>query len=698
MKLLTQWLRSYLPPLATSDGELADALTLRGIAVDGVFDLGLEKGSVFEMDITTNRVDAMNHYGVAREAAAIYQLDLAPLETGLPASARAANPVGVRIEAPDLCGRFTARILHGVPLRPSSGIVRDRFTLLEQKPILNAVDATNYVVLAMGHPTHAFDCDKLEGGIVVRRARAGEKLKTLDGIERLLDEEDLVIADEKKPVSLAGVMGGWDTMITPETRRILVEAAWFDPASIRRTSRRHGIHTEASHRFERGADFSAAPAASALVCRILLEAGGEIEGEFVDVLRPEAEARTAGRPPIRLRHPQVERILGPTEDGRGITQLQVESMLDRLGCSVDRISDGECSVTLPSWRLDLEREIDLIEEIARVHGYNRFRNTLPSFSGIVVEPPHLAREAAVRRSLQASGWSEAISSSFCPSSDATLFAPDPNKIVAVGNPLSEEAGVLRPSLIPGMISMLGNNLSRGVGNIRLFEIGTTFSGSSKKVEESPTLALGATGVDVPGPFLAPRLIDFYDLKGTIEEMLMKFSVPSLTIVAPDPERTPAWLHPFRSAQILAAKTPLGWFGQLAPDEARARKLRQAVYIGELFLDPLYGFPLRRPVAREVSRFQPVGRDFSFRFPRNVSWRRISESIDRLGLPEIARFAPREVLRDGATNPSHAGVDEYSILISVTFQALDRTLRDEELKSYSSSVIQALQSLGGKLRS
>ena len=191
-------------------------------------------------------------------------------------------------KTPELCGRFTARVLRNVNIAPSHGIVSERFLLLEQKLISNAVDATNFVTLAIGQPTHTFDLDKLEGGIVVRRARKGEKLRTLDGVERSLDPDDLIVADQKKPLGIAGVMGGWDSMITPETKNILVEAAWFDPGTVRRSSRRHGLHTDASHRFERGADFNAPPVANALVSQIILEDGGEIDGGLVDVIIPEA--------------------------------------------------------------------------------------------------------------------------------------------------------------------------------------------------------------------------------------------------------------------------------------------------------------------------------------------------------------------------------------------------------------------------
>ncbi|MGA9985699.1 MAG: phenylalanine--tRNA ligase subunit beta, partial [Acidobacteriaceae bacterium] len=492
MRILSSWLREYVPGITVSDRELADDLTLRGIAVEGVFDLGAH-GSLFEMDITTNRVDAMNHYGIAREAATIYGLELKPLDASLPAAKKAAQAFPVAIEEPRLCGRFTARVLRGVKIAPSLGMVAERFRLLEQKLIYNAVDASNYVLLGMGQPTHAFDLDKLEGGIIVRRARKGEKLRTLDGVERTLDPDDLVVADERKALGIAGVMGGWDTMITAETRNILVEAAWFDPGVVRRSSKRHLLHTDASHRFERGADFEAAPVASALVSQIILEAGGQPEGELVDVVVPEAVARTAKRASIGFSMNDVRRMLGPTEDTEGITAAMAEGILTGLGCGLEQAGSEVWSVTLPSWRLDLEREIDLIEEIARVYGYNRFRNTLPAFAGTVVELPWAEKEAAVRRTMLALGWNEAVSSSFCGAEDAARFAREPGSAVQIGNPLSEEAGMLRPSLLPGMLDMLALNISRDVEGAALFEMGTVFSGGADRVEERPALGFGATG-------------------------------------------------------------------------------------------------------------------------------------------------------------------------------------------------------------
>lgn len=700
MKISSKWIRSYLDLKSVSDSELAEALTLRGIAVEGVFFLDGHTGSaeahnsLFEMDITTNRVDAMNHYGIAREASIIFGCNLRPLDGTLPPP-KPGSAFPVSIEEPSLCGRFTARVLRNVTIGDSHtethGIpVHEYFSILGQKLISNAVDATNFVTLGMGHPTHAFDLDKLDGGIVVRRARKGEKLITLDGVERTLYTEDLVVADEKKALALAGVMGGMETAISASTKNILVEAAWFDPATVRRSSRRHMIHTDASHRFERGADFNAPPIASALVSRIILEAGGHIEGELVDVLIPEAEARTARRTAVSFAVPEIRRILGATEDPAGITAADAETILTGLGCTLKKSGAEAYEVTLPSWRLDLEREIDLLEEIARVYGYNRFQNTLPAFAGSVIELPWAEKESTLRRKLLGLGWNEAIASTFCAAADAAQFAREPNSAVAIGNPLSEEAGMLRPSLLPGMLAMLANNLSRDAEDVALFEMGTAFSGSTDKVEERPALAIGATG----RPFGSAE-VDFYDLKGTIEELLHSFSSRSLYFDRFPAESglMPAWLHPGRGARAVIDGSTVGYFGQLHPDVASARKLKQPIFIGELYLDRLYRQALRSPIFEELSRFQTVRRDFSLLVPDSVSYGVIAEALAALPIPELKSYAPREVLRGERVPAGH-----YSLLLGTVFQSTERTLRDEDLHSWSQQVIAATQQLGASLRS
>jgi phenylalanyl-tRNA synthetase beta chain len=703
MKILTKWLRVYLPGLPVDDARLAEALTLRGIAVEGIYDLGAGNGSLYEMDITTNRVDAMNHYGVAREAAAIYGLQLPQLAFSLPGARPAAAPFPVRIEAESECGRFTARVLRGITIGDSrdwfkGAEVATYFALLEQKRISNAVDATNFAWLAMGQPTHAFDLDKIEGGIVVRRARKGERLKTLDGVERVLDGEDLIIADQAKALGLAGVMGGWDTMITPQTTNVLVEAAWFEQTAVRRTARRHGLHTDASHRFERGADFNAAPEASDLVSSILLANGGFVEGELVDVRAPGWEARTASRSPVPLALSQVHRILGTTVDKEGITAATVRDVLTALGCQLaDSSEDGATwQVTLPSWRLDMEREIDLIEEVARVYGYNGFANSLPEFGEGVRALPWAESEAAVRRTLLAAGFHEAIGSTFCSAAEGALTAPQPGLLIPLGNPLSEEAGVLRPSLVPGMLAMIAGNLNRDVSDVRLFELGTVFSGTTEKVEERPAVAFGAAGtVPQQGALHAARRIDFYDVKGAVEQVLAHFQSRTVYFdrFAPEAGLTPVWLHPYRSARVAVEGETVGWIGQLHPREAAARKLREPVLVGELYLDRLYKLGMRKPIGKEISRFQPVRRDFSLILDESIAWERIDQALAALEIPELVDWRVREVFRD-----PRLGAREYSLLMGATFQAADRTLREEELQGFQAQVVEAVGKTGARLRS
>ncbi len=665
MKILTKWLRAYLPELPVSDAQLAEDLTLRGIAVEGIYDLGPGNGSLYEMDITTNRVDAMNHYGVAREAAAIYGVELKPLELSAARShSPSRSPSPSSIEAEDACGRFTARVLRGITIGESrdwfpGAEVSTYFALLEQKKISNAVDATNFAWLAMGQPTHAFDLDKIEGGIVVRRARKGEKLKTLDGVERTLDPEDLIVADHAKPLGLAGVMGGWDTMITPATTNVLVEAAWFEPMAVRRTARRHGLHTDASHRFERGADFNAAPVASALVSSILLANGGPIEGDLVDVRVPAFEARTANASPSPRAQRSPSHPRNHHRRGRHHRRHR-RSVLTALGCGLTSTARATWQVTLPSWRLDLDREIDLIEEVARVYGYNRFANTLPAFGEGVRALPWAESESAVRRTLLAAGFHEAIASTFCSAAEAALTAPQPGLIVPLGNPLSEEAGVLRPSLVPGMLAMIAGNLHRDVSDVRLFELGTVFSGTTEKVEERPAVAFAAAGTLARSGCASPHARHrFHDLKGAVEQVLARFQSRAVYFdrFPADAGLTPAWLHPYRVGArrrrrhhrglVRPAASPRSRRAQAQGDRARRRNLSRP--------------PLQAATAQAR---RPRNLTLPARAPRlfadpgsSIAWETIDQALAACTSPSCrvarARGLPRCATRPGTTRCSSA---------------------------------------------
>jgi phenylalanyl-tRNA synthetase beta chain len=728
VRILPAWLREFVN-VAADDRQLAEDLTSAGIAVESVQE---ENGAtIYEMDLTTNRVDAMNHYGVAREASAIYDVELKKVEPKLPGTADPSTaaakggppslrmtgegalssgppPVGMTshifpivIDDAQGCARYTARIVRNVKIGPSPQPVAKRLELLGSRPINNTADATNYALNELGHPTHAFDLDLLEGGtIIVRRARAGEALKTLDGVDRKLTTDDLVIADGKKPVALAGVMGGFDSMITERTKNVLIESAWFDPATVRSMAKRHLMHTDASHRFERGADWGITPLACDRVAELILaSAGGELHGEQIDTV-----ARKAERASIALHRSEVNRILGIDLDEHEILRI-----LGRLGFGVTRAPAGTFSIQIPTWRLDVEREVDLLEELARIHGYNNFPNTLPAFTGAVVTLPDEPKNAKVRETMLALGYNESISITFVSEQEARTFvtphpfanrgrkdgAPAPSlgeapaEPLAIANPLSEEAGYLRTSLIPGLLNMVGYNLNRGNANVRLFEAGEVFQKQGDRHDERRHLGFVATGDAAAKSVHSPaQPYTFFHMKGDVEELLAAFEHQKLHF----DDQTPPYFHPGRSARALMDGETVACFGQLHPDLAAARKFRPEVYIAELMLDRLYRHSLREPRYRRISKFPTVERDFSFIFEEAVTFERIRSAIEELGLNELQQFVPAEIFRGEKVGPG-----KYSVLLHTEFQSNERTLLDDEVAQWSAQIVAKLESLGGVLR-
>jgi phenylalanyl-tRNA synthetase beta chain len=676
VRILPAWLCEFVN-LAADDRQLAEGLTSAGIAVESVQEEN--DATIYEMDVTTNRVDAMNHYGVAREASAIYDVELKKLEIKLPKPTGGTN-FPIIIEDGEGCARYTARIVRNVKIGPSPQQVANRLELLGSRPINNVADATNYALNELGHPTHAFDLDLLEGGtIIVRRARAGEALKTLDGVERKLTTDDLVIADAKKPVALAGVMGGFDSMITEQTKNVLIESAWFDPATVRSMAKRHGMHTDASHRFERGADWSITPLACDRVAELIFaSAGGELQGEQIDTV-----ARKAERATIALHRSEVNRILGID-----LNDDEIQSILGRLGFGVTRASGGDFTVKIPTWRLDVEREVDLLEELARIHGYNKFPNTLPAFTGAVVTLPDEPQDAKVRETMLALGYDEAISITFISERDAKAFGE--GEPVAIANPLSEEAGYMRTSLVPGLLNMLGYNLNRGNTSVRLFEAGEVFEKRGDGHDERRHLGFIATGdAFAKSVHSAARPYNFFHMKGDVEELLSAFAHTTLSFDA----QTPEYFHPSRSARAVMDGEPVACFGQLHPDLATARKFRQEVYVAEVLLDRLYRRTLREPRYERISKFPAVERDFSFVFDDAVTFERIKSAVEELAVSELQKFVPAEIYRG-----EKAGAGKYSVLLHAEFQSKERTLLDLAVAGWSRQIIDKLESLGGVLRS
>jgi phenylalanyl-tRNA synthetase beta chain len=710
MKLSPQWIRDFVD-VPVDNGRLAEDLTSVGIAVEGVSGSGAD--TVFEMEIGTNRPDAMNHYGVAREAAAIYDFGLKPLKL-LGIDSRAAvketsdtASFPIAVEEPALCPRFSALAIRGTKIKPSPEKIAHRLQLLDQRPISNAVDATNYVLWEMGKPTHVFDMDLLEGGrLIIRRAKSGEKLKTLDGVERRLTSEDLVVADAKRPVGLAGVMGGFNTMITEKTRNILIESAWWDPITVRKTARRHGLHTDASHRFERGADFESTVLSCELVAKLILESGGgELIGDVVDVV-----SRKMDQAPIVLRLSEVRRILGGDLTGGHIFHI-----LKKLGFVLipEGQADAEFRVQIPSWRLDVEREIDLIEEIARIHGYDKFENTLPAYSGAVVELPNARMDASLRSRALALGYNEAVSLSFISHEDAEKFSSA--SVLELENPLSEEASVMRTSMAPGMLDMLGWNLNRDNENVRLFEMGRVYEMRGGERAEPERMCLAATSsavnssiphgamLDVSkGPKSPPKPKDGLDgapsgshpaeafraFKGDVESLVNIFACGELSF----DRQTAEYFHSGRSARALMDGLPVAQFGQVAENVKIVRKLRQDVFLAEFDLDALHARGLRKIVFSPQAKYPAVERDFSFVFSDEVEFEAIRRAVIGLGLPELRSFTPAEIFR-GET----IGAGKYSILLRARLQSDAGTLRDEQIGLCSGEIVATLQGLGGVQR-
>jgi phenylalanyl-tRNA synthetase beta chain len=729
MKLSPQWIHDFVD-LSVDDRRLAEDLTAVGIAVEGISGSGAD--AVFEMEIGTNRPDAMNHYGVAREAAAIYDLPLKPIKAELASAVKAAssgsssgaatkrtpskqprpgaNEIAsfpITVEEPTLCPRFSARIIRGTRVKPSPEKISRRLQLLDQRPISNAVDATNYVLWEMGKPTHVFDMDLLEGGrLIIRRAKHGEKLKTLDGVERTLTSEDLVVADARRPVGLAGVMGGFDTMITEETRNILIESAWWDPVTVRKTSRRHGIHTDASHRFERGADFESTVLSCGLVAELILASGGgDLIGEPIDVVSKQMD-----QAPVILRLAEVHRILGGN-----LKTAEIFRILKKLGFELipEGQADAQFDVLIPSWRLDVEREIDLIEEVARLHGYDKFENTLPAYSGAVVELPNARADATVRQRALALGYNEAVSLSFISNEDAERFSAA--SVLELENPLSAEASVMRTTMVPGMLDMLAWNLNRDVEGVRLFEMGHIYEIREGERVEPERFCLGATATAVRVGIPVAAMLDvsrgksksspkqkddlswalseslaeeFRAFKGDVENLLAAFNHCQLTF----DRETSEYFHPGRSARALIDGAAVAQFGQISETVKTTRKLRQDVYLAEFDLEQLHTRGLRTILYAPLPKYPAVERDFSFIFPDEIEFEAMRRAVTDLQIVELREFKPVEIFRGGSIERG-----KYSILLRSQLQSDEGTLRVDQINTWSEKIICALQGLGGVQR-
>src|SRR5688572_4309088 len=510
MLISYHWLKD-LTETKLSPQELRERLTMVSLAIDAVEQHGDDQ--VLDVEVPSNRPDCLSHVGIAREVAVIGNGHMQmPASEQIKTEGRAESFTSVEIKDPDLCPRYAARLVRGVKIGPSPDWLAKRLETIGQRPINNVADITNYVLHELGQPLHAFDFAKLGGHrIVVRRSAPGEKLKTLDGVERTLTGNMLVIADAEKPVALAGIMGGEDSEISTQTTDVLIESAYFDPNSVRQTARQLGMDTEASRRFERGADceglLSAQQRCVELICEV---AGGVATGDAIDIY-----PQPLGDRVVSLRPERVEELTS--------LSVQPDEILRILaGLGFENASES-FSFKVPSWRIDVEQEEDLVEEVARHTGYEKIREELPPASLSGEYQPSEMQQRSLRRALNAFGFDEAINFSFIPRESRFELIPSlrghENDQPQLANPIIEDAAWMRSTLLPGLLSSLRHNFNHGIRDVRLFEIGRIFSISTpgELPQETLALALVATGGALEeNRAQAERDLDFFDLKGALE--------------------------------------------------------------------------------------------------------------------------------------------------------------------------------------
>ncbi len=678
MKVSYNWLKEFVE-IPTEPCQLKADLTMAGLNVESLVAVGDDW--VLEVEITTNRPDCLSHYGVAREVATVYRKALKRLEIFVKESgARSSEEVSIQILDPELCARYCGRVIQNVQVKPSPDWLVKRLEAVGQRPINNVADITNYVLMELGHPLHAFDLARLkERKIIVRRALPGELLRTLEGSDRVLTSENLVIADAQRPVALAGVMGGEDSQIFSTTHSVLLEGAWFDPTSIRRTAKAHGMHTEASHRFERGADIEMAPLAIDRAAGLIAElAGGEILRGLVDVY-PKPRLRED----LVLRRSEIRRLLGAE-----IPWEEVDRTLRSLGFMTERRGAEGWRVTPPSFRLDVNREVDLIEEVARHFGYDHLPARLRPAPPRPERDATREKELAVANLLCSLGYHETIQFSLVDPEENSRFAEQPPVILA--NPLSQDASALRSSAGPSMVHALRWNLDRDQNDVRLFELGKTYAWApSGTPQERRVLSLVLSGRRRPASVHdGEKVLDLFDLKGDLEVLLGLFQIPGIEF------GTAGCGHyePNNSGRFISQGETLAIFGRLSREIEREYKLRQPAWLAEVDFECLLTFPLRSRVFRSFSKFPAVERDFSLVVPEGVTFARLETALQGLALEEIQSFRPVDLFRGGSIPAGH-----YSLLLRVTFQSRAHTLTSEEISAASQRVMAALEPLGVCLR-
>ncbi len=692
MKVVYNWLKDFVDVTAPPQ-ELASRLALSGTNIAGVEDG--PHGAVIDAEVGSNRPDCLGHVGIAREVAAIYKLPLKPVSPKPKESAaKASDAMKVEIQAPELCGRFTARVIRGVKIQPSPKWLKERLDASGVASISNVVDISNYVMLELGHALHTFDYDKVrDHKIVVRASKPKEKMRTLDGIEREFGPGICMISDGdgSRAIGIGGIMGGDETEISLSTKNVLIECAWFEPVAIRRAARFLKLYTEASTRFGRGADPEMAELASRRCAELILQlAGGELLSGVVDVYLGKRAPKK-----IQVTRKELLRVMGAD-----VPDKQIEASLSALGFAPVRVDQNrgaegsllaawEC--TQPPWRAEVEREIDLIEEIARIYGLDKFPPRLPAARQGAARMLHHEAETRLRERLIGLGYREIVTIPHVAEERDALFRPAGVSPARLANPLSEEAGVLKSTGIVTMAAALEWNLNHGQRNAKLFEIARHYRLQGDKSFETRVLTLGATGEArqkvIDDADDKAREFSFADLKGALDEIgqladgrdARGFSWL---------EGGPDWLHAAKRGRMQLGNIDVGMAGQLARRVADPLKVRQDVFLAEMELEPFYTSMEAAKVARRyepLPRFPAVERDFSLLLVEGITFGQISESIRSLNIPEITSMEAIDLFR-GKNVPT----GKYSLLVRVTFQSRESTLTEGQINQFTEKIISILK--------
>lgn len=651
------------------------------------------RDTIFEIGLTPNRPDCLGHIGLAREIAAIYGWPFRLPETKVPAPGAVATKdlVTIVVEDAERCPHYGAAAVVDVGIAPSPS-TRWLLAALGVRSISNVVDVTNVLMLAWGHPMHAFDLDRVRGSkIVVRRAKEGEKLTTLDGVERALVSDDLVICDGGGPVALAGIMGGADSEIRSDTKRVLFECAYFEPRGVRRSARRHGMHTESSHRFERGVDpgdvahvLDAAVAMTAELSPGASVARGRVH---VQGSRVAAEPAPPERRSITLRARRVAQLVGvdvPWGDQLGI--------LERLGCDITKKDDASATILAPTHRPDLGREADLVEEVIRVHGMDAVPAELPA---IRASRDVGGREELSRRARQIAvslGLSEAVTFGFTsPGALKALSAPEPS--VVLENPLSEHQSVMRTTLLPGLLDAVRNARRHGERDLRLFTIGPVFLAPERAGDlpaERLRIAVALAG-NRPAWLERARPFDAWDAKGYAEALATRLSGRSVTVV-PAPKDGPAHLHPRGAAKLVVGDATIGSFGPLHPDVVDTLELDGDVLVVEMDLEPFVDGPAR-PAFKPIPRFPASARDIALVVKDGIPAGEVEAAVRAAAGPLAEDVWIFDRFVGGQVPAGHA-----SLAFRVVYRSPDKTLTDAEVDAAHANVVKEVGSrFGATLR-